>query len=78
MRLQQEEDRIQKLDPGDKERTDQRQKVLSDKQELEWRARQEKVSDTRGHRETALDGYIKVKLVLKEFSDEFHDILGME
>ena len=63
VRLQQEEDRIHLLEPGDKERGEQRQKVLSDKQELEWRARQEKVSDTRGHRETALDGYIKVQKI---------------
>ena len=29
------------------------------RQQLEWRAREERTADTRGHRETALDGYIK-------------------
>ena len=58
VRLQQEEDRIEHLEHKEKEA--RRQEVLNERQELEWRARQERVADSKGHRETALDGYIKV------------------
>ena len=59
VRLQREEDRLDKLEVGDKAREDGRGRVLGERQQLEWRAREEKMADTRGHRETALDGYIK-------------------
>ena len=58
VRLQQEEQRIEHLESKEKEV--RRQEVLNERQELEWRARQEKVADSKGHRESALDGYIKV------------------
>ena len=57
--LQQEEDRARRLEPG-QERREAQEKVLGDRQELEWQAREDRVASTRGHRETALDGYIKV------------------
>ena len=57
--LQQEEDRARRLEPG-QERREAQEKVLGDRQELEWQAREDRVASTRRHRETALDGYIKV------------------
>ena len=35
---------------------------MRERQEMDWKVREEHVEETRGHRETALDGYIKVGL----------------
>ena len=61
VRLQQQEDQVtRRLEPGDKQRQETVARILGERQELEWRARQERTDEVRGHRETALDGYIKV------------------
>ena len=70
VRLQQEEDQVRRLEPGDQERQETVARILGERQELEWRARQERTADTRGHRETALDGYIKVSNIWNVYSSK--------
>lgn len=47
------------MEVGDRAREEGRGRVLGERQQLEWRARQERAGETRGHRENALEGYIK-------------------
>ena len=58
VRLQQEELQLEDLDNG--QRKEKRDQLLSERQELDWESRERTVAEMKNHRETALDGYIKV------------------
>ena len=59
VRLQQEELELEELENG--ERKERMEQVLSARQELNWESRERAAAEMKNHRETALDGYIKVR-----------------
>ena len=58
IRLQQEELQMEELENG--ERKEMRERILSERQELDWESREQAAAEMKNHRENALDGYIKV------------------
>ena len=58
IRLQQEELQMEELENG--ERKEARDRILSERQELDWESREQVAAEMKNHRENALDGYIKV------------------
>ena len=70
---------VRRKEPGDQGRQENVGRLVGERQELEWRVREERTADTRGHRETALDGYIKVgenilflNYILQNFKSHLH------
>ena len=59
IRLQQEELQMEELENG--ERKEMRERILSERQELDWESREQAAAEMKNHRENALDGYIKVR-----------------
>ena len=58
IRLQQEELQMEELENGEKK--EMRERILSERQELDWESREQAAAEMKNHRENALDGYIKV------------------
>ena len=65
LRLQQEELQMEEMENG--ERKEMRDRILSERQELDWESREQAATEMKNHRETALDGYIKVSTRLNTF-----------
>ena len=59
VRLQQEELELEELHNGEKK--ERRDQILSERQELDWESRERNLAEMKNHRESALDGYIKVR-----------------
>ena len=65
IRLQQEELQMEEMQNG--ERKELRERILSERQELDWESREQAAAEMKNHRENALDGYIKVSTGLNTF-----------
>ena len=51
----------QSLPAQGEKRKEKQEKIFSERQRLDWEARQQGMQEVQDHRETQLDGYIKVK-----------------